>query len=378
MAADKTQTSDTRDRDYMWLALSEASKGFGRTSPNPAVGVVIVKHDQVIATGFHHRAGGAHAELEALERAGDAARGAEVFVTLEPCCHEGQTHPCTCALIDAGVSRVVAGVVDPNPKVAGRGLNALREAGIEVVSGVLAAECEEANAPFFKFITTGKPYITVKYAMSLDGKIATRSGESRWISSKDSRRKVHDLRDRSDAVLIGAGTLRKDDPSLTTRDVPGGRDPVRVVLDTRGSIAFDAKVLTVASNAATWIVCGTEHADDLRARIEPPNDVLAFDVDDNGRLPMGALLTTLAQRGVVNLLVEGGGETIASLSEGGWIDRIVAFVAPKLVGGRSAPTPLDGLGVATMNQAATLSDVSVERIGDDLVITANVCPPADD
>lgn len=360
--------SDARDAELMRLALAEARRGLGRTSPNPMVGAVVVRDGQILAVGHHTRAGCAHAERVAVERAGNGVKDADVYVNLEPCCHQGRTPACTRVLIQAGVRRVVAGVIDPNPLVSGKGFAALRAAGIEVVVPVLEAECRRLNAPFFKFIQHGLPWVTAKYAMTLDGKIATRTGDSRWISGPRSRTFAHELRDQHDAVLVGARTLQRDDPSLTTRGVPGGRDAVRVVLDPRGQLAAAAKVLTVPSSAPTLVACGEPFAAALAERIAAPHAVVALPVDPNGRLPLRALLRELARRELMTVLVEGGGETLASLAEAGLIDRVVAFVAPRLVGGRDAPTPLGGAGAERIAAGWSLDAVEWRRLGDDVVI----------
>lgn len=373
-AAPRSPDARRRDEELMRLALTEARRGLGRTSPNPMVGAVAVKGDQILAVGHHAMAGAAHAEQVLVQRAGAALRGAEVFVNLEPCCHQGRTPACTNALIEAGVGRVVAGVIDPNPLVSGRGVAALRAAGVEVEVPVLEAECRRLNAPFFKFIERRLPWVTAKYAMTLDGKIATREGDSRWISSERSRARAHHLRDQHDAVLVGARTLRRDDPALTTRGVAGGRDPVRVVLDPRGEIAASARVLTGSSEAPTWVACGLEVADALARRVASPHEVIALPLGPDGRLPLGALLEALAAREVMTLLVEGGGETLASLASEGLIDRVVAFVAPRLVGGREAPTPLGGEGVTRIADGLALEEVRCERLGDDVVIEGLVAP----
>lgn len=361
-----------RDQAFMWMALNEARKGEGRTSPNPVVGAVIVKDGRVVATGYHHRAGDAHAEEEALMIAGEAARGADVFVSLEPCCHRGRRQPCTQALVTAGVRRVIAGVIDPNPLVSGKGLAALRAAGIEVVCGVLEDECRATNAAFFKYIKSGRPYVTAKYAMTLDGKTATRTGDSKWISGPASRQLAHQLRDQHDAVMVGSRTLALDDPQLTTRGICGGRDPIRVVLDPRGEISASARVLDGASAAPTWVICGEAAAGQVRARLSERDDVIALPSGPNGRLAVSEILSALAQREVMTLLVEGGGETAAGLFEAGQVDRVVAFVAPLLSGGRAAATPLGGLGVETISQGSRLTNVTVRRVGQDLVVFGRV------
>ena len=367
-----SSTGDTRDRAYMWQALQLAKTAEGRTSPNPVVGAVIVRDDRVVATGYHRRAGEPHAEEEALIAAGDLAAGAELYVSLEPCCHRGRRRPCVEAVIRAGIRRVVVGVIDPNPLVSGKGLEALRAEGIATTCGVLEAECRRANAPFFKYIQTGFPYVTAKYAMSLDGKTATHSGHSQWISGKNSRRFTHGLRDRNDAILIGGRTLAVDDPRLTTRGLRDGRDPTRVVLDPEGLIAGDARVLTVESSAPTWVVCGKDRAREVARRLRANHDVIPLELDEKNRAPLEQLLRVLGERDIMSLLVEGGGDTLAGFFEAGQVDRVVAVIAPLLVGGRDAPTPLGGTGVSQMPDASRLQNVELRRVDDDLILFGTV------
>ncbi|MBN1946097.1 MAG: bifunctional diaminohydroxyphosphoribosylaminopyrimidine deaminase/5-amino-6-(5-phosphoribosylamino)uracil reductase RibD [Bradymonadales bacterium] len=364
-----------RDERYMRLAIAQARRGQGRTRPNPMVGVVVVRDDQVVATGYHTRAGAPHAERIALKEAGENARGAEIFVNLEPCCHQGRTGPCTEVLIEHAVARVVAGVNDPNPLVSGRGLATLKAAGIEVRCGVLQQECERLNAPFFKYIQTRLPLVVAKYAMTLDGKIATHTGDSRWISSRQSRLRAHRLRDACDAVLVGTRTLTTDDPSLTTHGLANSRDPIRVVLDPRGEISPSAKVLTLQSAAPTWVVCGPEGAGRVRGLVSPRDEVIAIELDERGFIPLPALLAELGRREIMSLLVEGGAQLLGSFFDGDLVDQVVAFIAPRIAGGGQAPSPFAGRGVERMADSVPLLDVEVERIGDDLLVRGVLHPP---
>ncbi|HSD21727.1 MAG TPA: bifunctional diaminohydroxyphosphoribosylaminopyrimidine deaminase/5-amino-6-(5-phosphoribosylamino)uracil reductase RibD [Anaeromyxobacter sp.] len=349
---------------FMRAAVREAAKGLGRTSPNPAVGAVLVKNGRVIARGHHSRAGGPHAEVVALRAAGARARGADLYTTLEPCDHFGRTPPCSVAVLEAGVRRVIVGSADPNPLVNGRGIARLREAGVEVVTGVLRDACDELNAHWFTFITERRPHVTLKAAVTLDGRIATRTGDARWVTGEPARRWVHRLRDRVDAVLVGSGTARADDPRLTTR-LPGGRgrDPIRVVLDTDLSLPRDLKLFRQRSAAPTLVA----HAS-ARTRVLGPRVELVRCKRGAGGIDLRDLLARLAARGVTHLLVEGGARVHARFLEEGLVDRVAILVAPKIAGGDGIPL-VAGRGPARMADALALTDVRVERVGDDVLVT---------
>jgi len=346
----------------MSLALREASRGLGRTAPNPAVGAVLVRGGRVVGRGHHARAGSPHAEIEALRAAGGRARGADLYTTLEPCNHFGRTPPCSVAVIEAGVARVFVGSRDPNPLVNGKGSSRLRRAGVEVVAGPLQAECDALNAPWFRFIASGRPFVTLKVAATLDGRIATAAGDSRWVSGPEARAWVHRLRDRVDAVLVGRGTALADDPRLTTR-LPGGggRDPLRVVLDTGLALPASLRLFRQRSAARTLVL----HAAARRRRLGPGVDLQRCPRGPGG-LDLGAALALLAARGVVHLLVEGGGAVAASLLAAGLVDRLALVLAPRVLGG--------GLGwggeagPATMAGALRLRHLTVERLGEDLLL----------
>ncbi len=355
------------DECYMRLALREARKGIGRTSPNPAVGAVVVANGRVIATGYHARAGGPHAEVVALKRAGDAARGATLYVTLEPCNHTGRTGPCTQAILAAGIRRVVIGMADPNPHVAGGGARMLAANGIEVEEGVLAADCEAINRPFVKHITTGRPWVILKAGMSLDGKLATATGHSSWITNEAARRQVHRLRGRVDAILVGRRTAVLDDPSLTCR-VAGGRDPVRVVLDSRLQLSATARMLRQDSPAPTWIFC-TEDAPLVNEErlAAAGGEVHRLPAGTDGRIDLGRLLDFLGGRGIMSLLVEGGGLVHTAFLEAGLADECLLFVAPILLGA-------DGIsfwqhtGTRRVDEGLRLTQVSSRRFGDNILV----------
>ena len=363
----------SRDAHFMRLALDEAAKGRGTARPNPMVGCVIVRGDEVVGRGFHLRAGLAHAEVEALRDAGDLARGAEVFVNLEPCSHFGRTPPCADALIKAGVARVVAGMIDPNPRVSGQGLRRLSEAGIETAVGPLEAECRALNEGFVSVISRRRPFVTLKLAMSLDGRIASREGTSRWITSEESRLRVHGWRAEHDAILVGAGTLRADNPQLTARGVGAAVQPTRFVLDTRLSAPLDATIFNDGA-APTVVLCGSdadaERVASLRARgIEV--DCLAL---EDGHLPVQAILDAVVARGCLSLFVEGGATLAGALLDAGVIDRVRFFYAPLLLGGERALSAIGGHGFDAPAVAARLSDLSYEQVGPDLLVTGSIAP----
>ncbi len=358
------------DIKFMRRALELARKGLGRTSPNPAVGAVIVRDGIVIAEGYHQKAGTPHAEIHALQVAGEKARGATLYVTLEPCCHYGRTAPCTEAIIAAGVSRVVAAMADPNPEVAGGGFNILRQEGIKVEVGLLETEARRLNEAFIKFTTTGQPWVTLKMALTLDGKIATRTGASRWITGSIARDKGHQLRDSHDAVLVGIGTVLADDPQLTTRlSVGGGRDAVRVILDSRLRIPLTAKIINQFSLAPTLIATTTAAPETVRQQLIAKGvEVVVLPAKD-GRVAWQPLLMALAQRKITSILVEGGAEINMTALVSGTVDRIVAFIAPKIFGGTAAPGPVGGLGVASPDLAWQLDKLEIEPCGEDVMLS---------
>jgi len=356
----------------MRRALELARNGLGLASPNPMVGAVLVADGRVVGEGWHEGPGTPHAEVMALEAAGDRARGATLYATLEPCSHQGRTPPCATRVVEAGVARVVAPLQDPNPLVDGSGFGLLRKAGVEVVVGVLQDEGRELIAGFAKHIGTGLPFVVLKMAASLDGKIAARDGSSRWITGEEARRDAHRLRAGSDAVVVGVGTALADDPSLTVRlDRYRGRQPLRVVVDGRGRLPASA---TVLNGTALALVATTPSAPPgARAAWEGRGaDVLVLDPDEEGRVPLGGLMAALGKRDVQTVLIEGGATLGWSAVESGVVDRLVLYLAPKLLGGTSAPGVLGGDGVATITDALPLGIRSVEPIGEDLKVVADV------
>jgi diaminohydroxyphosphoribosylaminopyrimidine deaminase/5-amino-6-(5-phosphoribosylamino)uracil reductase len=358
------------DAGFMRLALRLARRGFGRTSPNPMVGAVIVRDGVVIGQGWHHRAGEPHAEIEAILAANSSTKGATLFVTLEPCCTHGRTPPCTDAIVAAGIRRVVAAAVDPNPAHRGKGFEVLRQAGIEVCPGLLSNEAAELNEAFNHWIVSRTPFVTVKAAMSLDGKIATVHGESKWITGDTARRFGMRLRAGADAILVGVNTIVQDNPSLTAR-VAGfsGKRLRRIVLDPHARTPAKAKVVSDA--ALTTIVVGKSAP---RGRVEAlaARARVLKAPSRNGVFDLRWLMRTLGEENVTNLLVEGGGETNASFLSAGLAQRVAFFYAPMVLGGAKAPKGVGGKGVARVREGIRLRDESWRRVGTDLLLTARV------
>lgn len=360
------------DRKFMRLALDRAEEARGRTSPNPMVGSFIVRDGQIVGSGYHRKAGTPHAEVHAIADAGAKAEGATIYVSLEPCSHHGRTGPCTQAIIEAGLARVVMAMMDPNPKVSGRGKKILEDHGIQVQAGILEDEAQKLNEAYIKYITTGSPFVILKTAMSLDGKIATASGQSQWITSEDSRKIVHQIRDEVDAILVGIGTVLSDDPSLTTR-LPGGggQDATRIILDSRARIPLESRVLNLDSPARTIVAvtpqASQEKVDQLKHRAE----VLIIPEQD-GRVDLQALMAKLGQMEVMSILLEGGAEVNASALKAGIVDKVMVFIAPKMIGGREAPCPIGGAGIDNLSDAVRLIDMSVEQVGPDILVTGTI------
>jgi len=354
----------------MARALALAARGLGRTHPNPPVGAVFVRDGRVVGEGFHTRAGGPHAEIEALRRAGSRARGAELFLTLEPCTHHGRTPPCVEALLPLGLRRVVVATSDPNPRVRGRGIHRLRAAGVEVVLGPGRAEARELLAGFRSLMLAGRPLVTLKLAMTLDGRIAARGGDARWITGPEARRLAHRLRDRHDAVLVGAGTVRADDPRLTCR-LPGGHDPIRVVLAGAGlELPSRARVLR-PGGPPTWVIAPRGAAP---ARVEALRrrglEVMTLPAR-GGRVGFAAVARALGARGLTSVLVEGGATVAAGALRAGIVDRVVLFLAPLLLGGDGVPG-IGALGITRVARALRLAGVRIARVGEDLAVTGRV------
>jgi diaminohydroxyphosphoribosylaminopyrimidine deaminase/5-amino-6-(5-phosphoribosylamino)uracil reductase len=360
--------TDGPKQDDVWMDHAIAIGRGGRPSPNPHVGAVLVKDGKVIGEGFHARAGEDHAEVSALKAAGGAAQGATLYVTLEPCNHQGRTPPCTDALIAAKIARVVIGFRDPNPHVAGGGLERLREAGIEVVTSVREAEARLLVAPWVKHVTLGLPYVSLKLALSLDGRIATRTGASKWVTGPEARVLVHALRARHDAVAIGIGTALSDDPRLTVRDAAGA-SPVRIVFDTKLRMPLHSRMVETAAEVPTWIVCSADAPSaNEEALVTRGVEVLRVPSSAEGRLDADAAFRMLAARGIVTLMVEGGAELAGSILAGQLADELHAFVAPILLGPRGRPGAVDWAGPDTPTEAPRIADAQWELCGSDAYV----------
>ena len=352
-------------------ALRLASNGRGRTSPNPMVGAVLVKDGRIVGAGWHRKAGTEHAEIHALRMAGDLARGATLYVTLEPCSHTGRTGPCAQAVIEAGVRRVVAAMEDPNPLVRGNGFQMLREGGVEVSCGLLEEEARRLNEAFVVWVTEKRPFVTLKMAMTLDGKTATAGGESKWITGEAARLRGHVLRDENDAILVGIGTVLADRPSLTTRLPEGdGKNPLRVILDSKARTPLDVSMLK--DGAAPVLIATTEGApeENLRRLREAGAEILTAGQGPSVDLPV--LLRKLGERDICSLLVEGGSTVHFSFLSAGLADKVCAFIAPMLVGGRDAVPAVGGDGFSRLAVAARLTDIKTEMVGKDFCMSGYI------
>ncbi len=365
------------NKNHMYEAVKLARKGFGLTNPNPPVGAVIVKSGRIIGSGFHEFYGGPHAEVNAFNSLTESAAGADIYVTLEPCSHHGKTPPCTDLIIKKGIKRVFIGAKDPNPLVSGNGIRKLEEAGIKVIADIwdcdLKSEIDELYEIFAKHITSGLPYCIVKYAMTLDGKIATVTGDSKWISNELSREYVHELRQRVSAVLVGIGTVLKDNPSLTTRlsknnSYLSTSNPYRIILDSTARIPLDCRLVSENPDRKT-IVAVTEKA--LERKIEELNgrgcEIIRIP-SKNGRVDLNQLFLLLGTRGIDSVIVEGGGETNYAVVESGLADKLFAFISPKIFGGRDSVTPIAGVGISEIKNSRNLVNTSVSKIGCDFLI----------
>jgi diaminohydroxyphosphoribosylaminopyrimidine deaminase/5-amino-6-(5-phosphoribosylamino)uracil reductase len=356
------------DESYIQIALEIAKKGMGKVSPNPLVGCLIEKNGKIIGAGYHQKFGGKHAEINAIESAIDSLEGSTMYVNLEPCSHYGKTPPCVDKIIESKIKRVVIGTLDMNPLVSGKGIKKLKNAGVEVKVGLLEKECIELNKFFFKYITKKVPFVTLKIAQTLDGKIADHNKDSKWITSISSRRKVHSLRSQYDAVLIGSGTVKKDDPALTVR-LTEGRNPKRIILDSKLNITIDHKIFKVNNDKNTFIV--TSEKSSIKSRkvnslLSMGVNVIFVDEDEQGNLDLKQTLRELAKRGIASVLVEGGSKIFTSFIKNNLFDEILLFVSPKLLG--SGLSVVGDIGIKTINKVFKLQIKNVEKIGEDVLI----------
>ena len=354
---------------YMTRALELARLGVGYTNPNPMVGAVIVKENKIIGEGFHENYGGPHAEINAFESATEDVSGSTMYVTLEPCSHYGKTPPCAHALVEKGIKRVVVAMEDPNPRVAGKGIQILQDNGIEVSVGMMEPEARKLNEIFIKYITTNLPFCILKTAMTLDGKIATTGGDSKWISAEDSRSYVHKLRHQVSAIMVGIGTILADNPMLTTRlDTVPGKNPIRIIVDTRGRIPLEANVLRVDEQTKTILVTTELAPREKLAHLESTGIKVLLTPLKNNQVDLNHLMTSLGEQKIDSILLEGGSTLNYSALSEGIVDKIISFIAPKIIGGAQAKTPVGGQGRSLMKDAFLIKDMNITRFGEDIMV----------
>jgi diaminohydroxyphosphoribosylaminopyrimidine deaminase/5-amino-6-(5-phosphoribosylamino)uracil reductase len=357
------------DAYFMNLALDLAQKGQGHTSPNPMVGAVLVKDDRILGQGYHEAVGRAHAEVNAIEAAGDATRDAVLYVTLEPCNHTGRTPPCTDKILAAGIRRVVVAMRDPNPDVRGGGIKHLKQKGLKITTGVCEDQARRLNEAYIKYVRTKRPFVIVKCAATLDGRIATKTGDSKWVSGKESRAKVHRLRHAVDAIMVGVETVKIDDPNLTTRMAgEKGVDPRRIILDTQLSIPENANILQLDSSADTTLVAGPTISEAKKNRIEREGVRILESPLKNGVIDLNRLMDSLGAAGITSLLIEGGARVIASALQQQIVDKVIFFYAPKILAGDDGVPICRGPGPELMRDSIPLKDIHVQRCGDDVMI----------
>ncbi|WP_123054961.1 bifunctional diaminohydroxyphosphoribosylaminopyrimidine deaminase/5-amino-6-(5-phosphoribosylamino)uracil reductase RibD [Clostridium sp. JN-1] len=353
----------------MKIALKLAKCGGEKVSPNPLVGAVIVKDGKIIGQGYHKLYGGPHAEVYALEEAGDNAKGAVIYVTLEPCSHYGKTPPCAEALVKAGIKKAVIAVSDPNPMVSGKGIEILKKNGIEVELGVLENEAKDINKIFLKYITTKLPFVILKWAMTLDGKIAASTGESKWITSEESRYYVHKIRNRVMGIMTGINTIIMDNPLMTTRLKDGGKSPKAIILDSKLRIPLDAKILDTVSDREVIIACTKNIDNDKKVKLEQRGiKFIITPEDENGRVDLKYLIRELGNRGIDSILLECGSNLNFSAIYSGVVDEVICFIAPKIFGGDKAKTPVGGIGFENISEAQLLKNMEIQKIGEDFMI----------
>ncbi len=358
---------------YMDRALSLARQGIGYTRPNPLVGAVIVKEGRIIGEGYHEVYGGPHGEINAFKNASEDVAGATMYVTLEPCSHYGKTPPCANAIVEKGIKKVVIAMADPNPLVAGRGIELLKANGIEVITGILEDEAKKVNEIFLKYITTGLPFCLLKTAMTLDGKIATHTGDSKWITNGKSRSYVHQLRHQYGGIMVGIGTILADDPMLTTRlDTGKGKDPIRIIVDSHGKIPLASRVLHVSSQSRTVIATTDQIPEKKRIALEELGAEVILLPPIQGQVNLSALMKALGERKIDSVLLEGGSALNFGALEAGIIDKVMTFISPKILGGTAAKTPVGGQGKSLASDAIQLKNISMNRFDEDILIEGYV------
>ena len=376
---EKKEGMDMTDRDYMSRAIELAKHGIGWTSPNPVVGAVIVKDGRIIGEGYHRRCGEPHAERNAIASLKESAAGASLYVTLEPCCHYGRTPPCTEAILEQGIARVVIGSRDPNPEVAGKGAAVLRKAGIRVEEDFMKEECDRLNSIFFHYITKKTPYVVMKYAMTADGKIATRTGASKWITGDAARAKVQKLRHRCMGIMAGIGTVLADDPMLNVR-IEGGKSPIRIICDSDLRIPSDSQICRTVKEFPTIVACAAARLKDREEeilRLERLGIQVVQTFGGESAVDLKELMGILGNQGIDSILLEGGGTLNDSALQAGIVSEIQAFVAPKLFGGNEAKTPVAGRGVNFPDEAVPLTLEKISQVGEDLLLEYKVCQDAE-
>ncbi|MCD8355169.1 MAG: bifunctional diaminohydroxyphosphoribosylaminopyrimidine deaminase/5-amino-6-(5-phosphoribosylamino)uracil reductase RibD [Clostridia bacterium] len=361
----------TTDLNYMRHALELAKRGAGHVSPNPMVGAVIVKNDRIIGEGWHERIGGLHAERNAFKHCTEDCTGATIYVTLEPCCHWGRTPPCTDAILEHKISRVVVACLDPNPLVAGKGLKILQDAGIECVSGVLEEECHALNEVFFHYITTKMPYVVMKYAMTLDGRIAAYTGDAKWVTSETARQHVQQTRKQLSAIMVGIGTVLADDPMLNCR-IESGVDPIRLICDSNLRTPLDSQIVRTAKQIPTWIFCANADISRKTALEDAGVHVIPMPDESSTHVDLEAMMAYIGREQVDSVLLEGGGTLNGEALRLGLVHKVQAYIAPKLIGGAQAPGPIGGSGIAKMADALTFENLTLTRLGDDLLIEGRI------
>ena len=363
-----TKETQKYHEKHMRRALELALKGEGRVEPNPVVGAVLVRDDRVIGEGYHEYFGGPHAEVNALSTCKESIEGSTLYISLEPCAHQGKTPPCVDMIIQAGIKKVVIATRDPNPITNSRGVTRLKKAGIEVIEGVLQPKARQANAAFFKLHREGLPYVIAKWAMSADGKIATSTGESKWISSEASRNWLGRLREKVGAVMVGIETALKDNPQLLVKNIPGAKNPRRIILDTYARLPLDSQIIKTVDQAETFIAVGPSAPQEKVKQLwESKCKILEIE-EVGGRLNFIKLARKIAESGINKVMLEGGGEVMASAFETGLVDEVIIFLAPKIIGGRDAKTPVEGVGIEKIKDAIRLEEITSEQINDDIVI----------